>query len=502
MNSSRNTNTDSAAQTATPEFPVAKVVDTGNATGILRQSKMWWITLLCLLLAVWLAWSSMPKTGPQISIQFPEGHGLKIGDVVRYRGIEVGAVTNVTLNEGLTGINVDVILQPGEGSLDREDTRFWIVRPRLSLDGVSGLETAVGAKYIGVSPGDPTGPHQRQFDGLRIAPPDELAGGGLELILRSDDRHGISAGSPITWRGVDVGQVLSVNLSPDARHVDLGVRIDRGYRRLVRPASKFWITSGFGVDIGVTGVKVNAESLTTIVRGGISFITPADGDDALIRSGHVFILAKTPEPEWLESAAKIPFVDIDLPETVTILGQRVSSILGIKRTSEFTQTGILVNTINGPRLLTATLPTATVDGSGDAVLSDFEIQRADGTAEKVSRILEGSCSSRSPGTISIPVGKLIADTSVSGLRTPENLEECLVVRSAVIDGKAAPVIQTIDVEQIEDCTENWLVSSDVDFSQWHGAPVVSSKDGKIIGLLLTDSGATVIAKFQSSSGTE
>jgi paraquat-inducible protein B len=502
MNSSEDTRTDSDSPPAKPEFPVAKFVDTSSATGMLRQSKMWWITLLCLFLAVWLAWSSMPKKGPQISIQFPEGHGLKVGDVVRYRGIEVGAATNVTLNEGLTGIRVDVMLKPGEGSLDREGTRFWIVRPRLSLNGVSGLETAVGAKYIGVSPGDPNGPHQKQFDGLQIAPPDELAGGGLELILRSADRHGISSGSPITWRGVDVGQVLSVNLSPDARHVDLGVRIDRAYRRLVRPASKFWITSGFGVDIGVTGVKVSAQSLTTIVRGGISFITPAGGNDSPINIGRVFTLAETPKPEWLKAADTVPFVDIDLPETVTVLGQRTTSILGIKRTREFTQTGILINSSTGTRLLTATLPTVTVDDSEDVVLRDFQIQQADGTSEKLSGISLANCSGGPTGTLSVPAGQLTAATSDSQFRTPVDLEECLVVRSAVVDGKAAPVIQAIDVDQIEDRGESWQVSGDVDFSQWHGAPVVSSKDGKIIGLVLTDSGSTIIIKYRSSSASE
>lgn len=502
MSSSENTKSDSVPQSVTPEFPVAKVVETSSATGMLRQSKMWWITLLCLLLAVWLAWSSMPETGPQINIQFPEGHGLKVGDVMRFRGIEVGAVTNVTLNESLTGISVDVMLKPGEGSLDRDGTRFWIVRPRLSLNGVSGLETAVGAKYIGVSPGDPNGPHRKQFDGLQTTPPDELTGGGLELVLRSDDRHGISAGSPITWRGVDVGQVLSVNLSPDARHVDFGVRIERGYRRLVRPASKFWITSGFGVDIGVTGVKVNAQSLTTIVRGGVSFITPADGSDAPIYSGHVFTLAETPKSEWLKSAATVPLVDIDLPETVTVLGQRVTSILGIKRTSDFTQTGILINGKNGTRLLTASLPTVTVDGSEDPVLSDFQIQLADGTLETLSGLSLATCSDGPEGTFNLPAGKLTATISDSQFRIPVEFEECLAVRSAVVDGKATPVMQAIDVDQIEQRGDSWQVYGDADFSQWHGAPVVSSKDGKIIGLLLSDSGSTVIAKHLASSVSE
>ncbi len=502
--SDANSNAESSDSTPpSKEFPVARVVEAGGAGSILRQSKMWWITLLCLLLAAGLAWQSLPENGPEISIQFPTGHGLKTGDVVRYRGIEVGTVTDVSLNESLSGITVNVMLKPGDGSLDREGTRFWIVRPRLSLNGVSGLETAVGAKYIGVSPGDPDGPHQKTFEGLNVAPPDELAGGGMELILRSDDRHGIGAGSPITWRGIEVGQVLSVNLSPDARHVDFGVRIDRAYRRLVRPASKFWTTSGFGMDVSLTGVKLNAQSLSTIVRGGISFITPADGDDSSINSGHVFILAEEPKDEWVESADTVPLVDTVLPETVTVLGLRTTSLLGIKRTREFTQTGILVSGDKGTQLLTAALPTVAGEDSEEFVLTDFRVQSADGSSELLSGISLSTCWAGPLGTLRVPATALNGKIDTSGFRTPADPEECLVVRSAIVDGKATPVIQAIDVEQMVERSDSWQISGgDADFSQWHGAPVVSSKDGKIIGLLLADSGAAVIVRHRASSASE
>ncbi|MEZ6127709.1 MAG: MlaD family protein [Planctomycetaceae bacterium] len=482
---------------ATDEFPVANVIESGVATALLRQSRLWWVTLLCLILAVWLAWSSLPETGPEIRIQFPEGHGLKAGDLVRYRGIDVGEVIAVGLNSSLTGINVDVMLKPGAARLDREGTRFWIVRPRLSLTEVSGLETAVGAKYIGVSPGDPAAAHRSTFDGLVVAPPDELAAGGLELILRSNERHGISTGSPISWRGVEVGQVLSVNLSPDARHVDIGVRIDRSYRRLVRPSSKFWITSGFDMDIGLTGVRLNAQSLTTIVRGGISLITPADNRTAEVSSGQVFPLAEAPQDEWLKSAATVPFVDVQLPETVTVVGQRTTSFLGISRQRAFSQTGILISDGTTTRLLTAELPMTTPDGAEMAVLDRFEILRADGQKQVVESMPVVEVHRSDAGTMSIPVHDVAAQMASERLREPVAPEECLIVRSAIVDQKADPVIQAIDLHQITERDSLWLISgSDSDFSQWHGSPVVAVSDGRIIGTLIADSGAAVIVPYQ------
>jgi len=116
----------------------------------------------------------------------------------------------------------------------------------LSLSGIEGLETIIGDRYIAVSPGTIERAGQRQFTGLATAPPDELAGEGLKLLLQVDTRSGLNPGAPVTWRGVEVGQVLSVALSADARHVNASVRIRGNYRRLVKVGSKFWVTKVLG----------------------------------------------------------------------------------------------------------------------------------------------------------------------------------------------------------------------------------------------------------------
>ncbi len=479
-------------------FPTATIQDEDR--GLLRSSKMWWVTGLCMLLALWLTWQSRSPSGKEIIIQFPEGHGLKTGDLVRFRGIEVGLVTAVTLRENLSGINVAVSLTPSGGELDREGTRFWIVRPRLSLTEFTGLDTAIGAKYIAVSPGDANGPHQREFAGLAVAPPDELTAGGLELVLRSDDRHGIGAGSPIIWRGVTVGQVISVNLSPDARHVDFGVRVDRSYRRLLRRSSKFWIHSGFGVDLSLTGVKVNAQSLQSIVQGGISFISPPSEDATPIRSGQVFELANEPDPDWLESASSVPFIDLELPETVAVEGLRTISVFGIRRERPFLQHGLVVNGNGGPFLITANVPMIAVEGAKGPQLADLRIQPVDGNAIELKGVSALDCRTVGKGILMIPGVGLPVQWDQSRFRAPTSPEECIVVRSAVTDGKATPVIQAIDSQMLEDDGETWAVShSELDFTQWHGAPVVAVSDGKVIGILISTDGEVRVAAYRPRS---
>jgi hypothetical protein len=229
-------------------FPLTKIVLLID--WLAQLSRMWLVTLACLALAVGLTWHSLDAPGHEIVIRFPEGHGLKPGDVLRYRGIDIGHVESVQLNQALEGIDVNAVLDSSASAIACEGSRFWIVRPQLDFTGVSGLETAVGAKYIAVIPGH-TKTKQSQFEGLSGRPPDGLGRDGIEIILRGDHRFGVHAGSPLTWRGVEVGQVLSSSLSPDALHIDTRVRIQDSYRRLLSRNSKFWVTSGIHMGLDV-----------------------------------------------------------------------------------------------------------------------------------------------------------------------------------------------------------------------------------------------------------
>lgn len=488
-------------------FPVAGIREAPAVTpGLFLRSKMWWVTIGCFVVAFWLTWQSIPSKGPTIVIRFPDGHGLKAGDAVRHRGIDAGIVESVALSEDLSQITATVTLTPGAAGLAKEGARFWIVRPQLSLAGVSGLDTAVGAKYIGVSPGNPEGPGQSHFDGLNVAPPDENSGEGIDIVLRSDAKHGVFVGAPVTWRGVDVGQILSINLSPDARFVDVHAQINAEYARLLRTTSKFWVTSGLGIDVGLSGVRLNADSLSTIVRGGVSFATLAVGKDKTpVSSGHMFVLHDTPDPEWLSSASSLPLIDFELPPTVTIQGTRKTSLFGISRNQKFTVNGLLVSESDRPlRLLTAAdiLPPPGEREVGETVepvaltellitspLSDgnFILTVSNASDDSLPNIglLWMTCGDAATGMPAAPLSRL---------RVPQEPEECCLCRSVKADNDASTVIQSISRDQLTKVDNVWSVTMDVgDLSPWHGAPVISILDGKVIGVFMAaKSGATIV----------
>ena len=205
-----------------------------------KFSNLWWLTILSLLIAIGLVWWSLPGSGLRIAVTFPEGHGLKAEDQVLYRGIEVGQVEEVELSDDLSGIEVAIQLKESAAQLAREGTEFWIVRPKLSITEISGLETAVGHKYVTLEPGPENGKPLRHFDGLVNAPVLNGNSAGIEIVIRGARRRSVSPGSPVTFRGVEVGRVMSVGLSPDSRYVDVRARVFERYRDYLTTSSKFW----------------------------------------------------------------------------------------------------------------------------------------------------------------------------------------------------------------------------------------------------------------------
>lgn len=467
------------------EIPTALVGPTSvTMADMLKGSYMWLVALLCLIVAIGVVWWSMPETGIDVIIHFPEGHGLKMEDAVRFRGIDVGIVEEVKLNPGLSGVDVHVNLLPFAEPLARDGTRFWIVRPELSLGGISGLETAVGSKYIGLIPGDPDGDWKTVFEGLAVAPPDALENAGIEILLRGEKRYSVTAGSPVNYRGVVVGRVLSVGLEPDGMSVDARLRIFSQYTRLVTSETKFWASSGIDASFSAIGgtVELEMESIETLVQGGVSLLTIKSGGRP-IKPGDDFVLFPAPEKDWYEKAKQVQTTSIEargaLPLEVVWKQKR---LLGMG-TSEKSQGFVGVHLEKGNEDL-ALVPTDILVKPEKALEDSFEFGVA-GTTQARVNLGDLEVSEASITKLKLPVAngfKYPQPFRQNDVRVPGKPESCVAVRAngELADLRYFPL--RIEAEQID---ENWVVKNfDGDRSVWHGAPVLSESDGNLIGVLL------------------
>ncbi len=234
----------------------------------------------------------------EITVQFQNGYGLAAGDVAKHRGIVIGEVTSVELDPKFQGVEVRVRLIGRATGLARAGSQFWVERPRVSIAEIRGLETLVGGRYLAVVPGPADGESRQSFVGLESAPAGELPAGGLEILLQGSVKHGLEAGTPVTYRGERVGHIVSVGLARDAASVDARVYIQPEYRNLIRDNTRFWTNSGLHLNFGLSGLDLRTETLTNLAQGGVTFATPTVPGE-LVTTGKRFLIADQPDKKWL-----------------------------------------------------------------------------------------------------------------------------------------------------------------------------------------------------------
>lgn len=586
-----------------PVIPQA-IVQASKPKGSGLGTKLWLLTAACFVTAVGLTLWAQKPLGPTISIRFKDGHGIQTGNRLQHHGIEVGYVTSVTLASEADGVVVKVMLHPQAASLAREGSQFWIVRPRLSLTKLSGLDTVIGAKYLGVQPGPPGGKlvkefvgleapltvtesetaeielrfqdgnglsvgdpikhrgivvgevtavelnadfsgvvvqarllgnatslaragsqfwierptvnaaeirgldtllagryiavhpgskdaaAQTTFEGLDLAPPAEVPEGGVEIVLEAARRGGLQRGVPVLYRGLRIGHVINVGLASDSASIEARVWVDGSYKHLVRENTRFWMNDGFDVSVGLKGVKLSTDTLSSLIIGGISLATPTQ-PGPLVKTGQRFVCAEKPDDEWLQWQPRLPLGNAaiapgsSLPKPLRASLRWQEKLFGFKR--ERQKTGWVLALKNGQLLGPSDLfeapekavEGATVEAAGGSWPLNPKLQKVAGaiatfkTAEPLATEADAWPTTRL---------KAIAEPA-----------DVLIVTAS----NEQPI--TIAASRLKAENGQWRVDPTVPLSaEHHGACVVAREDGAVIGLVIMAEGRSTIALVGTS----
>ncbi|MEF3102436.1 paraquat-inducible protein B [Raoultella ornithinolytica] len=254
----------------TPASPTEAKIKTKR-----RISPFWLLPVIALMIASWLIWTSYSDRGTTITIDFQSANGIVPGRTpIRYQGVEVGTVQNISLSKDLSKIEVSASVKSDMKDALRKDTQFWLVTPKASLAGVSGLDALVGGNYIGMMPG--RGEPEDHFVALDTQPKYRINNGELMIHLHAADLGSLTSGSLVYFRKIPVGRVYDYALNDNNQGVTIDVLIERRFTNLVKKGTRFWNVSGVKADVGISGAKVELESLSALVNGAIAFDSPDD----------------------------------------------------------------------------------------------------------------------------------------------------------------------------------------------------------------------------------
>lgn len=246
----------------------------------INASLVWLVPIIAALVGLSLVIHAWSEAGPTISISFQSAEGLDPGKTpVKYKSVTIGRVTAVRLSEDRSRVIAKVALEKSAKSFATADSRFWVVRPRIGLGGVSGIDTLLSGAFIGADVGQSQEPKD-DFTGLETPPTVTHGAPGKTFDLHADDLGSLDIGSPIYFRRIQVGRVSSYHLNDDGKGVTLQIFIDAPNDKYVTTSSRFWNASGVDVSLGADGLKVNTQSLATVLAGGVAFQDPPGPHDA------------------------------------------------------------------------------------------------------------------------------------------------------------------------------------------------------------------------------
>jgi paraquat-inducible protein B len=239
-----------------------------------RLPLVWLVPLVAVLVGGWLAVTTILARGPTATITFRTAEGLEVGKTkIRFKDVEIGIVREI----GLSGDHAEVIVTAefakDAGNFLVQDSRFWVVRPRISGGGVSGLGTFLSGAYIGADYGKST-ERRTEFVGLEVPPILTTGLPGREFALRADDLGSIGYATPVYYRRLQVREVTAYELDEGGGGVSIRIFVHAPYDGFVTTETRFWQASGIDVSLDASGIRVQTESLASILLGGVAFGTP------------------------------------------------------------------------------------------------------------------------------------------------------------------------------------------------------------------------------------
>ncbi|MDU2297707.1 MAG: intermembrane transport protein PqiB [Citrobacter freundii] len=237
-------------------------------------SPVWIFPIVTALIGAWVLFYHYSHQGPQVTLITTNAEGIEGGKTtIKSRSVDVGIVESATLTDDLTHVEIKARLNSGMEKLLHKDSVFWVVKPQVGREGISGLGTLLSGVYIELQPGNKGSKleNYQLLDSPPLAPPDAK---GIRVILDSKKAGQLSPGDPVLFRGYRVGSVEISTFDAQKRTISYQLFINAPNDRLVTSNVRFWKDSGIAVDLTSAGMRVEMGSLSTLFGGGVSFDVP------------------------------------------------------------------------------------------------------------------------------------------------------------------------------------------------------------------------------------
>jgi paraquat-inducible protein B len=299
---------------------------------------VWVVPIVAAVIGMSLLIKNWENKGPRVTISFLSGEGVQVGKtLVKYRDVTVGSVSAVVLSADHQTVVVSADLSKDAANLLNSDTQFWIVRPRIGVGSVSGLETLLSGVYIGMKTGTATR-REREFVGLENPPALSHGPRGREIQLLAARAGSLAIGAPVYFRQFQVGRVIDENLQQDGS-TRVTVFVEAPYDGFVKSETRFWNASGINVKLGADGLNVQTESLAAVIAGGVAFddgpteavpsIAGIPGQFTLYKNESEAMAPPDGEPRYVRMRFAQALRGLEVGAPVEFVGVNIGSVVAV-----------------------------------------------------------------------------------------------------------------------------------------------------------------------------
>ncbi|OCG20671.1 intermembrane transport protein PqiB [Gilliamella sp. App4-10] len=239
-------------------------------------SAIWIIPIVTAIVGLWIIYSHFTNKGTSFTLLAKDASGIVAGKtVIKNRSVDVGIVDEVTLSDDYKQVVIKGRIYNDMVPLLKNDSIFWVVKPEIGRDGVTGLGTILSGVYIELIAGNDTHSFQNKPFVLSDTPPlSDPSIKGIRLNLESEQNGVIPRGASVMFHGYRVGNVETSEFDVEARKMKYQIFITKPYDVLVTQNVRFWKEGGINLTLSSLGANLDVPSLDVLMSGGISFDLP------------------------------------------------------------------------------------------------------------------------------------------------------------------------------------------------------------------------------------
>lgn len=313
------------------------MTETANITKDAKISAIWIIPIIALLVGAWMLYQYQSSKGPTILIKMQQAEGIVAGKTeIKVRSVKIGQIDQIRLSDTQDSVIASAQIDKNYEGLLAEDSKIWVVKPRIDETGISGMSTLLSGVYLEFSPGESD--TKKVFFELQDEPAligKDVKGGRFELLSYNAEVLDVSTG--IFFKNYKIGQIETATFDWKNQVMRYGVFIKEPYQNLITLNSIFWVNTGIEIDLSANGINISTDSLSKLLKGGISVGIPeqqSPGDVA--EDGHNFSLSQSYKKALEERFYDFDYYLIDFEQSIRGLkpgapveyrGMRIGSVV-------------------------------------------------------------------------------------------------------------------------------------------------------------------------------